>query len=1009
MGFYGNITNTSNTTFSFDRIYPNRLSMEANANNDGIFIGRYVLIEYDQDAAYPNIYMKKETDGEVRYYSSPNCENETRIQYRFGGRPAADVSRDVFYLGEFGQKQAAEKTYFYMCNGYVSVTEKDNKTYNYATFQEVTSVNKNEASSYLINYNIDYTQYKNAKGYDSTVWTKTTDDLNGQIVTKYRNIADLNSVVPTFDLETDAPTMTPITPHFDADSTNVYYKLHTQPQWGLRVAEKKDETNSDGVTTWIKSTYNPTTGEIETTKNENVVAAINYNGPAFEEQVDKNRKTETGIKKHDNSNNYITILPTGESGQTYYTHTNQNGEKVYEKAPDIQEMRISLPAIGNMMSDAWDIIHGPYRNDDMREFDTNGKNVSSLKGRLDSIDALEDDTVPVKRDTDGKLVGNKINGGKTSNTDYTGRDDDEWIETLVNGNEEKITIHHTYDLENKNNYRDIGHLEGKLNNSNDTINSINLNDGTNTLDINTPIVDTMGHVVGRNTETVTLPYGYKTIKVTNTGDDAILNAAQAINLDGQIADNTQDELTLSASNRWIKLDNSSEDTIKFGHQVNPIEEKDKDLTDLNDGTDTITIQDTIYDEAGHVTANQKHTYTLPYGYKYIEVANDGNTPAAPASTTGTQEADSTQDTLKLTTSNKWVLLDGSVEDTVQFGHLLKTIAEDKKPTQNLSSEESKTITFEVYDDNFDEAGHHNGRDTKTLTMPFGYGKIKGDNGNTAATATYDELNIVSGDDWINTEASKDTVTITHTGPVVTAVETKSNIENPSFGSTFTIEDWHFDSKGHMHTLGKTHTVQFPKGNIIHPTAYSNNTEIITSLDFNPESGVISYQKDNSGTLKLTANYTNEGINSGSISGGDSLNTALAKLEKQVMKEANDRNLAISSAISAVVDKDDDGTINKLAEVIDWINNNPSTATQMQIAIQDNIKAIGNEKTRAEGIEAGLQEQIDTLQAWKETATEDIANLNGTISQLLETINDLTTRIENLENPPQVPDEGGETV
>jgi hypothetical protein len=40
-------------------------------------------------------------------------------------------------------------------------------------------------------------------------------------------IAELNSVVPTFDITADAPTMTPITPHFDADSTNVYYKLHT--------------------------------------------------------------------------------------------------------------------------------------------------------------------------------------------------------------------------------------------------------------------------------------------------------------------------------------------------------------------------------------------------------------------------------------------------------------------------------------------------------------------------------------------------------------------------------------------------------------------------------------------------------------------------------------------------------------------------------------------------------------------------------------------------------------
>jgi hypothetical protein len=32
-------------------------------------------------------------------------------------------------------------------------------------------------------------------------------------------------------------------------------------------------------------------------------------------------------------------------------------------------MTINLPAIGNMMSDAWDIIHGPRRNNDMRQID----------------------------------------------------------------------------------------------------------------------------------------------------------------------------------------------------------------------------------------------------------------------------------------------------------------------------------------------------------------------------------------------------------------------------------------------------------------------------------------------------------------------------------------------------------------------------------------------------------------------------------------------------------------
>jgi hypothetical protein len=47
MGFYGNVTNTSKTTFSFDRRYANRYLMDNSCATDGVFIGRYVLVEYD--------------------------------------------------------------------------------------------------------------------------------------------------------------------------------------------------------------------------------------------------------------------------------------------------------------------------------------------------------------------------------------------------------------------------------------------------------------------------------------------------------------------------------------------------------------------------------------------------------------------------------------------------------------------------------------------------------------------------------------------------------------------------------------------------------------------------------------------------------------------------------------------------------------------------------------------------------------------------------------------------
>ena len=52
MGFYGNITNNAKTQFQFDKIYPNRYQLDKLAKSDDIYIGRYVLIEYDNENSY---------------------------------------------------------------------------------------------------------------------------------------------------------------------------------------------------------------------------------------------------------------------------------------------------------------------------------------------------------------------------------------------------------------------------------------------------------------------------------------------------------------------------------------------------------------------------------------------------------------------------------------------------------------------------------------------------------------------------------------------------------------------------------------------------------------------------------------------------------------------------------------------------------------------------------------------------------------------------------------------
>ena len=50
--------------------------------------------------------------------------------------------------------------------------------------------------NYLMNFNVDTTRYGTSRGYDSTVWQKVFE--NGR--DKYVMIAELNSVVPTFNI-----------------------------------------------------------------------------------------------------------------------------------------------------------------------------------------------------------------------------------------------------------------------------------------------------------------------------------------------------------------------------------------------------------------------------------------------------------------------------------------------------------------------------------------------------------------------------------------------------------------------------------------------------------------------------------------------------------------------------------------------------------------------------------------------------------------------------------------
>lgn len=888
MGFYGNITNTARTQFQFDLVYPNRYQMELKTYTDNIYAGRYILIEYDKEPIVDSTVM-------TEFYPSVSgnhiigslTKGGTPIKIGYNG--TAPQIGDLFYTVEIKEVApgAGAKT-----TTAIYVVDSGNPGQN-AHFRMATDSDDN----YVKNYNIDVAHYGPGRGYDSTVWQKVYSE--GQ--EKYVMVAELNTVVPTFDVAADAPTMNPIIPHFDANSTDVYYKLHWQAPWGFRI--KEDNTHSDEQT--VHTTYLYDAENNTHTKSEKTVnAAIYYNKPAFDAQVGV---SPAQIKKHSNATDKIN-LNLAASGNLYNKH---DGSADMSVQNDIQELTINLPSIGNMMSDAWDIIHGPNRNDDMRQVDENGNYVGSLQGRLDSIDAITVNTIPVKVDPDGKLVGTKINGdsqrvvaaeGILNEELSTSFDqDDAWIYTKINSSNTPngIAIHHTF------------HAKA------DTTSTSNVNGNGNDIYLYTPKVDKAGHVVGKNIETVTLPFGFKYIK---TNGSSTVTTNPSVNTKTIEADNTQDTMDINTANKWIRIANSN-DTMTIGHEVHTITTSDKSQTDLNDGTDTITIQDTVYDAAGHVTANQKHTYVLPYGYKTIssncrnnEEETKNHDGAKSASTT----ADNTQDTLNLNSGNYWTRIDVS-DDTVVLSHSVRDIDVTSNGTTNLNTEsgaidenninipdfeydaaghiiskkdhnytlpygfktiktngrstaeaenatstpttvnivadktqddltinsgnkwiridsnasadsltishdihntssttseqtlssETAVTTFEVPTYSFDKAGHYTSHDTKTITMPFGYGKISGDSGNTAATATFDEVTFTS-DEWLTATVSKDKVTYSHDYPNKEADTTSSSNMNDSNSNAIVLETLKRDDKGHVIAVNE-HTVILPYG------------------------------------------------------------------------------------------------------------------------------------------------------------------------------------------------------
>ena len=442
-----------------------------------------------------------------------------------------------------------------------------------------------------------------------------------------------------------------------------------------------------------------------------------------------------------------------------------------------------------------------------------------------------------------------------------------------------------------------------------TSNSDMNNPKKDTIKLYTPIVDPKGHVVGHNDHTVTLPYGFKTITTNGRSGTASGDNTGDPSTSSVIADNTQDTLGINSGNKWIRIDtNTSTDTITISHDIHTPTVSAKSQTDLNNpATDSITIQDTTYDNAGHMTANQDHKYILPYGFKYITTngrVSNNNTENLAAQ--GQIAADNTQDTLGINSGDEWIrIVTNPDSDVLTISHDAKNTSSVDGGNISLSNEENGT-TFSITLYDFDSKNHFSKKTTTKYTLPNSYGKIAADVGTTTeASCTHDTFTL-SGDSWIKTTVSKDKVSFAHQAPQTSNLSSTVEDTNktPALGGTFSIPKISYDSKGHVSSK-TSYTITLPSLSLSGTKGSTDN--VMTNLTYSKNGDTFTATFGKIGDLALTGYATPTSITT-DIAPTDSLNIGLGKLRYYITKEVEDRGSAITkevtdrnNAITAAID------------------------------------------------------------------------------------------------------------
>lgn len=354
MGFYGNITNTSKTTFTFDRIYNNRLQMDNNCASDGVFLGRYVLVEYGLPASQ---YIIGYLDNNGNMYDDP-----------------ADRSDSHIILCEKGKMVKVNRNrYWYL---YTGDTKSDGSPY-WRYLTRITN-DRVDDEQYNKNYQIDYPVY--GRGYDSTVWIKQY--VNNQET--YIQIAELNTVVPNFSIYP----LLPQDPYIAVNNANIVYqpgKYYYYDENDSHYKLDNNATKTEGRIYYLESELGPaiTADQSSTNLLYKLRVPTNFQLDLDDNNIYYNKEGFSKTKRSYDSNTENSInYKLSQSGYKFYYNVEQDnvvGEPI-EDGYDRKSLVVKLPALGNAVCEIYDLLYGQNRNDSTTNFDK-----TNVKGALNTL------------------------------------------------------------------------------------------------------------------------------------------------------------------------------------------------------------------------------------------------------------------------------------------------------------------------------------------------------------------------------------------------------------------------------------------------------------------------------------------------------------------------------------------------------------------------------------------------------------------------------------------------